>query len=95
MVSYRPDSPCVEHLICHELTHLKFILQARLINENQHFTSGEEESLRFQKWFEPTVKKLKSDGLPIDAIIKFIDRIFQGLNSRVFNTRIDLFIEDL
>lgn len=95
LVSYRPDSPRVEHLICHELTHLKFILEARKVNENQLFTSGEVESLQFRKWLNATEKKLKSDGLPLDAIHGFIDRIFQGINSRVFNAPIDLFIEDL
>jgi tetratricopeptide (TPR) repeat protein len=95
LVSYRPDSPRIEHLICHELTHLKFILQAREANENQLFTSGEEENLRFRKWLELTEKKLKADGLPLDSIHGFIDRVYHGMNSRVFNAPIDLFIEDL
>jgi len=44
---------------------------------------------------EPIAKKLKTDGLPEETIDGFVDRVFHGLNSRVFNAPIDLFIEDI
>jgi tetratricopeptide (TPR) repeat protein len=95
LVSYRPDSPRIEHLICHELTHLKLILAAREIGENLLFTSDQQHVIRFRKLMDPTSKKLKSDGLPEENIQGFINSVFHGLNSRVFNAPIDLFIEDL
>lgn len=95
LVSYRPDSPRIEHLICHELSHLKLILAARSIGENLLFTSDHQEISRFRKLMEPTVKTLKSEGLPDENIQGFVDSIFHGLNSRIFNAPIDLFIEDM
>lgn len=95
LVSYRPDSPRVEHLICHELTHLKLILEARSAGENLLFTSNQKEASLFRKTMDPIAKKLKTDGLPGETIEGFIDRVFHGLNSRVFNAPIDLFIEDI
>jgi tetratricopeptide (TPR) repeat protein len=95
LVSYRPDSPRIEHLICHELTHLKLILQARETNENLLFSSDQNHSNNFQKLMEPAIKKLSSDGLPEENIKGFVESVFHGLNSRVFNAPIDLFIEDL
>lgn len=94
LISYRPDSPIMEHLICHELTHLKYILEAREINKNLLFTSNSEEFFRFQKQMEPSAKKLKSDGVSNEVIEGFIQRVFHGLNSRIYNAPIDLFIED-
>ncbi|REG85322.1 tetratricopeptide repeat protein [Algoriphagus antarcticus] len=95
LVSYRPDSPRIEHLICHELTHLKLILSARELGENLLFSSDQEHLISFRKLMEPTCKKLRSDGLPEENIKGFIESVFHGLNSRVFNAPIDLFIEDL
>lgn len=94
LVSFRTDSPTVEHLICHELSHLKLILEARKSGENLLFTSGQEEISRFQKFMDPTTKKLRAKGLQEENINGFLDSIFYGLNSRVFNAPIDLFIED-
>ena len=94
LISYRPDSPIIEHLICHELTHLKYILEAREIDKNLLFTSDSEEYLRFRKLMDPTAKKLKTDGISNEAIEVFVQRIFHGLNSRIYNAPIDLFIED-
>lgn len=95
LVSYRPDSPRIEHLICHELTHLKLILAARQIDENLLFSSDQKHIDNFRKLMEPASKKLRSDGLPEEKIGGFVDSVFHGLNSRVFNAPIDLFIEDL
>jgi len=94
LVSFRPSAPRVEHLICHELTHLKFILDARAIDKNFLFTSNTNGFLGFRKLMEPISVKLKKDGLSEDSISGFIDRIFHGLNSRIYNAPIDLFIED-
>jgi tetratricopeptide (TPR) repeat protein len=94
LVSFRPNAPRVEHLICHELTHLKLILEARCIGENQLFTSDREEFLRFWKLMEPVVIKLTKDGIPKDSVDGYINRVFHGLNSRIYNAPIDLFIED-
>jgi tetratricopeptide (TPR) repeat protein len=93
-VSYRPEAARIEHLICHELTHLKFILEARAIQHNQIFTSGSGELFRFKKLMGANTKKMIADGIAADSVQNFVDRVFYGLNSRVFNAAIDLFIED-
>ena len=94
LVHYRPEAPRVEHLICHELTHLKYILEARAIDQNQLFTSGDSEFTLFQKLMDPAAKQLKSDGVTDESVKAFVNHVFHGLNSRIYNAPIDLFIED-
>src|SRR5699024_9316438 len=43
--------------------------------------------------FQQIEKKLQRVNLPEERIRGFIDNLFQGLNSQMYNTPIDLFIE--
>lgn len=94
LVKYKPNYPAVSHLILHELTHLKFAGEARNMGENQLFTTNNTHKAKFLSSYSSEVSKLKKRGVPQDSIDNYFTAIFEGLNSQIFNTPIDLFIED-
>ena len=75
--------------------HLDFVIQARRNNLNQLFISTGDHKIKFIKSLEPTTKKLNKLGVDDESISKFSTGVFEGLNSQVFNTPIDLFIENI
>jgi hypothetical protein len=77
----------------HELGHLDRQLHARSISKNQLFTTDEDCEKQFEKDHQYIANKLEKKGLPENKIQGFVDQIFQGLNSQIYNTPIDLFIE--
>lgn len=94
LVKYKPSYPAVEHLIMHELVHLDLVLQARKLDLNQLFTSTQSHKADFIEGLEPTIKKFKKMGIPDKSISDYCSNLFNGLNSQIFNTPIDLFIEN-
>lgn len=94
LILYKENVVFVDHLIAHELTHLKYIQEARRDESNMQFTSGLLEKKRFKTLMEPVQKKLLNQGLAKDKVEKFIEMVFHGTNSRIYNAPIDLFIED-
>ena len=93
-VKYKPNYPAVEHLIMHELVHLDFVIEARKKDVNQLFISTQEHKSSFIKSLEPTIKKLSKLGVAENSIAKYCSSLFEGINRQVFNTPIDLFIEN-
>jgi tetratricopeptide (TPR) repeat protein len=94
IVRYKPNYPAVEHLIMHELVHLDFVIEARKEELNQLFTSTQEHKTEFIKRLEPTVKKFRKMGISEQSITSYCSGLFEGMNRQIFNTPIDLFIED-
>lgn len=94
LVKYKSSYPAAEHLIMHELVHLDFVIEARKLALNQLFISTQEHKNKFIKEIEPTIKKLKKMGISKSVISDYCSNLFDGLNSQIFNTPIDLFIED-
>jgi tetratricopeptide (TPR) repeat protein len=92
---YKNTDITVQHLILHELYHLKLVADARKTNSNMLFTSDEKHQDAFFKANQKYIKKLTKKGLPQVQIDQLITSVFQGLNSQMYNTPIDLFIEDL
>ncbi len=94
VVKFKPDYPAVEHLILHELVHLDFVIEARKNELNQLFISTQHHKTNFIKGLEPTIKKFNKMGISEDAITSYCNGLFDGMNRQIFNTPIDLFIED-
>lgn len=94
LVKYKPNSIAYEHLIMHELVHLEFVIDARNNNSNQLFTSNQENTGIFVKEIQPNIIKLRNIGVSDSNIRQFTDGLLSGINSQIFNTPIDLFIED-
>jgi hypothetical protein len=94
LVKYKSTYPAVAHLVMHELTHLDFVIQARVAQLNQVFISNPENKQNFIKTIQPAIQKLKNKGLDDAVITTFSEGIFNGLNLQTYNTPIDVFIED-
>ena len=94
LVKFKPGFPAVEHLIMHELVHLAFVMDARKDNINQLFISNQQHKSQFIKELETSTKKLSKLGIEDEAIAKYGNSIFIGINSQIYNGPIDLFIED-
>jgi len=94
LIKYKPDRPGVDHLIVHELTHLKLAEEARKQNSNKLFTTNESLKENFLLHHKNDAHRLRKKGVPESNVRKYFLAIYDGLNTQVFNTPIDLFIED-
>ncbi|MBN8565719.1 MAG: hypothetical protein J0M25_03140, partial [Flavobacteriales bacterium] len=94
IVKYKSTYPAVEHLVMHELVHLDFVNQARKENLNQVFISTQQNKNYFIESIKPELNKLKSIIPDQSSVNYFIESIFDGLNLQIYNTPIDVFIED-
>lgn len=56
--------------------------------------SGHEKRVRFIKDNEKDLKRLSRDGYGEESISKFINALYDGINTQIFNAPVDLFIED-
>jgi len=92
-VLYKPGHPAVAHLIMHELIHLELITEARAIQENQLFTTSHKEAQQFRSRAGAARKRLAKAGFDEARIAGFMDMLFNGINSQLYNAPIDLFIE--
>ncbi len=95
VIRYKPDYPAGEHLIMHELAHLELIIEARKDNLNLLFISTQENKAKFIKGLEATIRKFHKMGIAENAIANYCSSLFEGMNRQIYNTPIDLFIENL
>jgi tetratricopeptide (TPR) repeat protein len=94
VVRYKPGYPGAQHLVMHELVHLDFVIEARLKSLNQVFHSTGKHKALFLKQLEPSLVQIRKRGITEEAISKYLDTLFSALNHQIYNTPIDLFIED-
>ncbi|HLW15351.1 MAG TPA: tetratricopeptide repeat protein [Flavobacteriaceae bacterium] len=94
LVKYKSSYPAVEHLVMHELMHLELVIEARSIEENQLFITNQSLRLNFFNSLQKFTRKLNKNGVAEDAIQNYLQALFDGINLQVYNTPIDLFIED-
>jgi tetratricopeptide (TPR) repeat protein len=94
LVKYKSTYPAVEHLVMHELMHLELTLEARENKLNQLFITNQSFKSKFFYSLEKFAKKLNSKGISEESISNYFQALFDGINRQIFNTPIDLFIED-
>ncbi len=78
----------------HELVHLDFVIEARKGEMNQLFIATQNHKAEFIKGLETTIKKFNKMGISEDSIANYCSSLFDGMNRQIYNTPIDLFIED-
>ncbi len=61
---------------------------------NELFITNQSYRSNFSLSLKKEVSKLQKGGISKDSITKYITALFDGINSQVYNTPIDLFIED-
>ena len=93
-IRYKPNYPAKEHLIMHELVHLEFAIEARKEDLNQLVVSDNSHKALFIKGLEPAIRKFQKMGIPEETITNYCNGLFDGLNRQIYNTPIDLFIEN-
>lgn len=94
LIKYKPNYTGVEHLILHELTHLELAEEARKSDANKLFISNQSNRSSFFYSLEKEALKLKKRGISDENISNYFSALFDGLNRQIYNTPIDLFIED-
>ena len=94
IVKYKSTYKAVEHLVMHELVHLDLVTQARKDNLNLLFVSNQQNNKSFNESIKEDLNRLQEIGIPEENILKFAEGMFDGLNLQIYNTPIDLFIED-
>jgi Flp pilus assembly protein TadD len=94
VIKFKAGYPAVEHLQMHELVHLDLVNQARKEGVNQLFISTQVQKSDFIKTLEPTINKLHKMDISEQSISEYCSSLFDGLNLQVYNTPIDIFIED-
>lgn len=95
VIRYNPNYPAGEHLMMHELVHLELIIEARKDDLNLLFISTQEHKATFIKGLEATINKFHKMGISEDAIADYCSSLFEGMNRQIYNTPVDLFIENL
>jgi len=93
-IKYKPNYIGVEHLILHELMHLELVEEARKDNLNKLFISNQSNKSKFFFSLEKEASKLHKTGVAEENISNYFSALFDGLNSQIYNTPVDLFIED-
>jgi len=94
LVKYKSNQLAYEHLILHELIHLDFVIQARKAKKNELFIAKDEHRTKFYSNLIPWKKKMQKQGHSQSSVNNIEKSLFDGLNLQVYNTPIDLFIED-
>ena len=95
LVKYNPKYKAVSHLVLHELIHLELVLDAREGDGNFLFTTNESCKAKFKESLKKFSGNLRRKGIPKESVDKFLGSLFDGINNQIFNTPIDLFIEDI
>jgi Tfp pilus assembly protein PilF len=94
IVRYKSTYKAVEQLVMHELVHLDLVTQARKENSNLLFVSNQQNRNIFLEGIKEDLNRLQEIGIPEENISKYSNGVFDGLNLQIYNTPIDLFIED-
>jgi hypothetical protein len=77
------------------LIHLDFVTQARKEKANLLFLSNSENKKEFLSAIKSTINSLTKRGIQKEATNNYTHALFEGINHQIYNTPIDLFIEDL
>jgi hypothetical protein len=90
---YKNEVPHLDHLLMHEMMHLDLIIQARIAGENKKMVCYKSQREDFIKRNQSLVNKMDKMGIDPDTAQNAILSMLDGLNSLIYNTPIDLFIE--
>lgn len=96
IIRHKENYPYITHIVMHELGHLELALSARKSDRNRNmlFTTNESNKQTFLRDFESTANKLQKTRFSKPSIDSFMNSLFEGINLQIFNTPIDLFIEN-
>ncbi len=82
-----------EHLIRHELEHLRLVNLARSPRKNRWFRTSAQTEEVVAKALQREVERLQRRGLPPEQVQQFLREIKEGSLGQLYNTPVDLLIE--
>jgi len=94
VIRYKKDRQGIAHLLMHELGHLDLTVQGRKKGSNYLFVATKEQKELFIRNNESTIVRLNKKGLDDVSVAGYINSLFHGMNSQIYNVPLDLFIED-
>lgn len=94
IIKFNPKHPGHQHLFVHEAMHIIFASRARAAGRNKLYTNTNAMRESFIRDNEQTIMKLVQKGYPEENVGKYITDFYKGLNMQLFNTSVDLLIED-
>lgn len=94
VIRYKRDRVAGAHLMMHELVHLDLTVRCRNKTANFLFVTTKEHKELFIRDNEAIIQRLNREGLDDKSISEYITALFSGINSQIYNTPVDLFIED-
>jgi Tfp pilus assembly protein PilF len=94
LVKYKSSYSGVGHLLLHELLHLELVIEAREKEVNELFVTNQSNKAKFIFSLEKHAVRWKKNGVSETNINNYFTALFNGINSQIYNTPIDLFIED-
>lgn len=95
LIKYQSGASHIHHLITHEYLHAVLISEAKEEDNYHHFTSSQENRDKFLQHHKAHLNKLVASGVDAPVAQSFFMKLFDGLNSQLYNAPVDLFIEDL
>lgn len=93
VVKYKPSKSYVDHLMLHELTHLRMNLAASREGKNKIFSYGEVCKRNFMSRYEKYFHNL-SLKLGRDKVEEFAESLLKGISLQMMNCPLDLLVED-
>lgn len=94
VVKYNPGKEYVDHLVMHELMHLRLDINNANAGLGQIIVSTPEQKKTFEQRFWKNFKKLHQK-VDYDDLRKVFDHLFNGLMLQIMNCPMDLFVEDM
>lgn len=94
LIKYKAGYQGYIHLILHELIHIELSSEAKITDENLLYISSKSDETKFLGSYQKYHFVLKKKGYSEESITSVIKSLFEGLSRQIFNTPIDLFIED-
>lgn len=82
-----------EHLVRHELEHLRLVNLARSVRKNRWFLTASQTEETVAKALQRDVEGLRRKGLPPEHVQQLLREIKEGLLGQLYNTPVDLLIE--
>ncbi len=82
-----------EHLVRHELEHLRLVNLARAAQNNRWFVTTSNTQETASKALQRDLEALSRKRLPVEQVQVFLRQVMEGMLTQLYNTPIDLLIE--
>lgn len=93
IIKFKSKEEYLQHLICHELGHVRLIIEARQNNANKAFAATGDNLHAFKSDYEGYAKRMMNRGYAAETVDEIQQSLYNGLNLQLYNAPLDLIIE--